>query len=97
MHKLESVLENETHKIILNLEIQKGYIILDKRKDLIRKVHFSSSEFAIPAEYKVKVKVKEGENIPGSSQCPEEAVEHESDGNTSGCGGSWNGLQRHRK
>ena len=35
MHKLESVLENETHKILWDFEIQTDYLIPAIRKDLV--------------------------------------------------------------
>ena len=35
MHKPESVLENEIHKILLDCEIQIDYLILARRTDLV--------------------------------------------------------------
>ena len=35
MHKLESVIENETHKILWDFEIQMARSILAKRPDLV--------------------------------------------------------------
>ena len=36
MHKPESVLENEIHKILLDFEIQKDHLIPSRRPDLMR-------------------------------------------------------------
>ena len=36
MHNTESVLENETHKFLLDFEIQKDHLISARRPDLVR-------------------------------------------------------------
>ena len=60
MHKPESVLENEPHKILWNFEIQTHYLIPARRPDLviIKKKGRTCCivNFAIPADHRVKIK-----------------------------------------
>ena len=59
-HKPESVLENETHKILWDFEIQTDHLITARRPDLVlinkkeRTCH--SVDFAVPADHRVKLK-----------------------------------------
>ena len=60
MHKPESVLENRTHEIFRDFEVQTDHQILARRPDLVlikrncRLVHFSVS-----ADDRLKIKVME--------------------------------------
>ena len=49
MHQLESVLKNETHKILWDFEIQTNHLISDRRPDFVlinkRKNNLSSGKF----------------------------------------------------
>ena len=51
MHKLESILENETHKILWDFEISTDHLIPTRRPDLVfmKKQQQKTSELAIPA------------------------------------------------
>ena len=63
MHKPESVLENETHKILWDFEIQTDHQIPARRPDLVminkkeRICHLV--DFAVPADHRVKLKETE--------------------------------------
>ena len=46
MHNRESLLENETHKILWDIEIQTDHLISARRPDFV----------IVPAEYKIKIK-----------------------------------------
>ena len=63
MHNLESILENEMHKLLWDFEIQTDHlisarqpdlVIVNKKKRVCRIVHFT-----IPADYRVKLKESE--------------------------------------
>ena len=60
MHKPESVLENKTHKILWDFEIQTDHLITARRPDLVlinkekRTCHIV--DFAVPADHRVKLK-----------------------------------------
>ena len=88
MQKPETVLENETYQIFLNLEIQMGHLILARKPGLVlpNKRNLSYSGFSCPNrpqnEIKSERKQKAGQ-ISGPCQRYEKAVEHESDNNTS--------------
>ena len=60
MHNLASLLENEMHKLLWDFEIQTDHLFLDKRPDLEttnkRKGHFRIVNFAILADYSIKLK-----------------------------------------
>ena len=63
-HNPESVLENETHKLLLDFEIQTDHLILARQPDVIiinKKENTSRIvNFVVPADLRVKLKV--GEN-----------------------------------
>ena len=82
MHNLESVLENNTHKLLWNFDIQTDHLISVRRPDLviINKKKRTCRIVDI-------VKLKE-------SQRTETTVEHESDGDTNRNWCSWNSHQR---
>ena len=60
MHNLESVQENETHKIHWDLDIQTNHLISARRPDQVivnkKKKNLTDSDFAIPANHRVKIK-----------------------------------------
>ena len=63
MHKPESVLENETHKILWDYEIQTDHLIPARRPDLVlinkKKRTCQLVDFAVPADHRVKLKESE--------------------------------------
>ena len=58
MHKLESVMENETQKVLLNFQIQRVDLILARRPNL-KKWICRIVDFAVPADQRVKIKENE--------------------------------------
>ena len=66
MHNPSSVVENETHKLLLNFDIQTDHFILAKRPDLIiinkRMRTCRIVDFDIRADHKVKLKESEKED-----------------------------------
>ena len=63
MHNPESTLENETHKILWDLEIQTNHLILARRPDLVivyQKIRTCLIvDFDVLADHKVKLKETE--------------------------------------
>ena len=63
MHKLEPVLENETHKILCDFEIKTDHLILSRKPDPVlfndRKRDYHFVDFVVGADHKVKIKVSE--------------------------------------
>ena len=65
VHNPESVLENETPKLLWDFEIQTDHLILPRRPDLIivnnnnKKRTSRMVEFAVPADHRVKLKKSE--------------------------------------
>ena len=59
-HKPESVLENDTHKILWDFEIQTDHLIPARRPDLVlinkKKRMCHIVDFAVPADHRVKLK-----------------------------------------
>ena len=69
MHKIESVLENETHKILRDFEIQMDHLIPARSLDLeiiLKKKEEKKIcrfvDFVFPVDHKVKIKVSEDIN-----------------------------------
>ena len=72
MHNPESVLENETHKLLWDFETQTGHLISARRPDLIiikikkkkkrKKRTCRIVDFAVPADHGVKLKESEKKN-----------------------------------
>ena len=50
MHKPESVLENNNHKILWDSEVQKNHLTPDRRPD--QKKTYHQVDFAIPADHR---------------------------------------------
>ena len=86
MRKPESVLENETHKILLDREIQTDHSILARRPGLVlimrKKRICHLVDLDVAANHCVKM--KESENIAKYSDLArgQTIVEHKGDGNT---------------
>ena len=63
MHNPESILENETQKLLWDLEIQTDHLILARQPDLViiskEKRTCRIVDFAVPADYGVKLKESE--------------------------------------
>ena len=59
MNNQDSVLENETHKLLWDFEIQTDHLIPARRSDLIKKKNCRTVKFAVPADHRVKLKESE--------------------------------------
>ena len=67
MHNPESILENETHKILWDFEIQTDHLIPARRPDLVivnkkKKDKLPSSGLRVPADHWVQLKESEKRN-----------------------------------
>ena len=99
MHNPESVLENETHKLLWDLEIQPGHQILARRPDLIiinkKERTCRIVDFALPVDHRVKLKESERRykylNLVGEFK---KTLEHKSDDYTNCKWYSWYSHQR---
>ena len=60
MHKIESALENEMHKVLWNFDIQKDHLIPTKRPDLVmvnkKKRTCLIMDFVVPRSHRLKSK-----------------------------------------
>ena len=64
MHNQEPVLENDTHKLLWDLDIQTDHLISARRPDLIiinnkkkkKKKICKTVDFAVPADHRIKLK-----------------------------------------
>ena len=65
MHKLEYVLENITHKIVLDFKIQTNHLILTRRPELVLISKKIKSCYLVDFAFSVnhRVKIKESEKI----------------------------------
>ena len=83
MHKLESDLENETHKFLRDFEIQMDHLILARKtrpnvyKEKKRTCHLV--DFTNPVDYILEIKQKEW-HILGSCQRSKKFVKHNGEG-----------------
>ena len=63
MHNPASVLENNTHKLLWNFDIQTDHLILARRPNLIilnkKKRSCKIVDFAVPADHRIKLKERE--------------------------------------
>ena len=63
MHYPESILENKTHKLLWDFDLQRGHLISARRPDLIiinnKKRTCRIVDFAVPGERRVKLKESE--------------------------------------
>ena len=97
MHNPESILENETYKLLWRFEIQTDHLILARRPDLIiiNKIERTCRivDFAVLVDLrKIERKQKEGK-VPGPCLGIEKNVEHESDNYTNCNWCSWYSYQ----
>ena len=102
MHNSESILENETHKVLWDFEIQPDHLISTRRPDLVivnkNKRTCRIVNLAVSTDHRVKIKENEKKTnkktptkqILTSCQRTKKAMEHESDRET-GCNWyTWN-------
>ena len=63
MHNPASVLENDTHKLLWDINIQTDHLILARKRDLIiinkKKRIWKIVDFAVPADHRMKLKESE--------------------------------------
>ena len=66
MHKPEFIQENDLHKILWDFENQTGHLILARRPELVivkkkqkKRIYRIVVDFAVPADYWVKLKESE--------------------------------------
>ena len=79
MHNPEYVLENETHKILWDFEIQTDHLISTDKKERT----YWIVDFAVPADYRVKLKKsKKKDKYLDLAKELKKTVEHESDSGT---------------
>ena len=100
MHNSESVLENETHKVLWDFEIQTDHLRSARRPDIVivnnkKKRACQSVNFAVPADHRVKLKENEKKDqYLDLARELKKIVEHESDGDTN-C--NWCSWDNHEK
>ena len=102
MHKPESVLENETHKILWDFKIQTDHLIPARRPDLVvinkkeRTCHLI--DFAVPADHRVKLKkIEKKDKYLDLAREPKKNMEHEGESRTNYNWCPRNGSQRSGK
>ena len=96
MHKPESVLENEIHKILWDFKIQTDHSILARGPDLVlinKKRTYHLMDFTVQHTIERKQK-RVKRQILGPCQRVEKAVEHESDSDTNWSWCTQNSSQR---
>ena len=99
MHNLESVLENEMHKLLWDFEIQTDHLISARRPGLViinkKKRTCRIVDFAVSANHRVKLKENEKKAMYlDLARELNKTVEHESDGSTNCNWCSWYNQQR---
>ena len=100
MHKPESALENEMHKVLWCFEIQIEHLLPDKRQDFNKKQmkNLPCHDFTIPANHRVKIKTKRIERqVPRPCLWTRRVKEHEGDDDTNYNWCVSNGFQRLEK
>ena len=88
-HKVESVLDNKTHKILSDFRIQMNQPILAIRPDQTRRKKCHLVDFAIPVNHRLKIREKQK-----TDKCLDFARESWKSCTHSNSNCSWNGLQR---
>ena len=98
MHNPTSVLENETHKLFWDFDIQTDHIISVRRPDLKKERTCKIADFAVPADHRVKSKESEKKDkyIDRTRELKKN-VERESDVYTNYNWCFWNSHQRINK
>ena len=84
MHEPEPVLENETQKLPLDIDIQTDHLIAVRRPDLIiistQKRTYIIVDFAVPTDNRVKLKESEKKDmLQDLARQLKKSVEHEND------------------
>ena len=87
MYTPESVLENQTHKILSNFEVLTDNLIPTRQSDAEEAARLV--DFAVTTNQRVKKKTKIEINFWTLLE-NKKAVEHQGDGDTDGCWWSWN-------
>ena len=93
------------HKILLDLEIQTGHLILARKRDQVlinkkkkEKKTYHRVDFTVPTDLRVKMKEKETIDkyldLTGELK---KSIKHEGDGDTNSSWCTWNGSKRFRK
>ena len=93
VHKLESIVGNETYKVLWNFEIQKDPLILARRRNLVlifwKMVRTCQVDFAGPADYQGKRKEseknKKQKQILGPCQRTNKAVKQVGNSDNNSC------------
>ena len=98
MHNLESVLENETHKLFWDFQIQMDYLISARRPDLVIINKKMSTcrivDFAVPADHRVKLKESKKKDKYLDLARGLKKLEHESDSDINCYLCTWHSHQR---
>ena len=98
MHKLESILENETQKIHWDFDIQTDQLIWARRPDIVLTGTGHRVNFTIPADHKVKIKESKKINkYFGSNKRAEKAGKHEGGSETNCNWCTWKDPQKFGK
>ena len=88
MHNSASVIENETHKLLLDIDITTDHLISPRRSDLIiinekKKRTCKIVDFAVPADHRIKPKESEKkDNYLDLARELKKTMEHEGDNYT---------------
>ena len=100
VYKPDSILENETHNILWDFEIETGHQISAIRSDLVlsnkKKITHHLVDFDVLVDHKVKT-LKKKRKVLWSCKKPEKPVEHEGDSVTNRNRNPRNDPQRTRK
>ena len=100
MHNPESVLENDTHKLWWDFDIQTDHLISTRRSDLIIINHKKERnckivDFAVPTDHRIKLKEnKKKDKYLNLARELKKTVEHESDNYTNHDWCFWYSHQR---
>ena len=95
----ESVMENETHKLLWDFVIQTDHPISARRSDLViinnKKRTYRIVDSTVPADYWVKSKeIEKKDNYQDLARELKNTMEHESDGDNNNNSCSWYSHQR---
>ena len=93
MHNPASVLENETHKLLWDFDIQIDHLILTRRPDLVI-INKKKKRFTTPTDHGVKFKESEKKDKYPDLAWELKKLEHENDFYTSCDWCSWYKHQR---
>ena len=99
VHNAESVLENDTHKLHWDFDIQTDHLISARRPGLMiinnKKRTYWIVNFAVPADHRVNLKeIEKKDKYLDLARELKKTVEHESDGDTNCNWCSWYSHQR---